>query len=546
MRYFSRVAIISFFLTMALSGNSLAQTQAEMLANVENNMVRLRKLERSLNHLHQRLQINKNELVELNQRALKNFHGNLLKVFIKGGLEIYNKVNNPYGSVCDMVAETILNLKLEPRIWTVTEDRVAILNWSKGLDGRNKKLLSLYDALDEVLRTPLEDFDDDEEPVVRQAKPFWRNGDGKIDDDKEKTTRKLNITIKLSDAAIRHTDTEMQRVRDDRRFVLMQIENQKKLRAQLVPKNEPKKPTPKVSKRAEIVKKTPSYTPREKRPRSYAEDGPRPQLTPAQLAAQKAARIEAQRQSKLRLEKLKSARVYVDSSGKREVEVGEYVVLIGKTDPPDLKAYFAWTIDGKGVSGSRKRVTTHVFRYRFDKEGIYDMQVTAKFEGKFQDTYTDQIKIVPSALAKKQKAPQRRYPPNMEGKKRIALDLPFCKYWSEYKNNQIRLTGYYYIPSGQKVNYMSLPIKHFNAQYPAAGMFVVANGTGYHVYVTEKGGDDEGGSLYVVTRMRGSEVKTLHKINAYSWQMNPAAGNAFWTVKYKTSPDGATQSLVLN
>lgn len=544
--------ILFFTFTLAVQ----AAVESESASEIKVKIDRLTKSADALKLLHEQLTSSQKEVFKLHQRARRNLQDNAYKIYMKGSLDIYNKVYAPLNSALAMVTEIYLNLTLEPKLWTVTEDRVALRRLADKAARENPKLDRMYKALANVLKAKMGRFDDDKRHLPLTA-PFWRDPDGQPDEKQELLTRKLNCIIRLSDKVYLQTEAHLKRIRSERRQIMTTL---KGLRAAYQARlAEEKKAGEKAKETAAWHKRLEERRKQEERASQPAKSGPghweggewvreQPEVIrhererEAQRRARPKVNEKLRRQKAELLAKAEAATVYVDQDSPREVSVGETAVFLARMDPPDVQAYFKWTIDDRMVRSTKKYTTTDTLRYNFLKEDIYDLQVYVQKRNQGgTDTYTDQIKV--TSLPKP--AAPRLYPPELEGKKTKALDIPCCKYWILHKGGKAYLTGYYYTFSRQKVEYTSLSIKSYNPSYPAAGLFALANGTGYHVYQTH-GPEQGGGATYIITRMKGSEVKIIHRLQAHKFSMKPGAGNRTWTVEYKTSLSGPIKRLVLD
>ncbi|MBN1141827.1 MAG: hypothetical protein JXB25_08565 [Deltaproteobacteria bacterium] len=524
-----------------------ATAAPESARQIRDQVERLQQVADHLEMLHRQLQINKDEVFRLHERAVDNLQGNALKVYLKGGMEIYNKVTAPLNSALDLLVEVYLNLKLEPKLWTIAEDRVALLDLSHQAARENARLALLYTSLSDVMQQDAERFDDDL-PPLRHTTAWWGKPDDRDDPEIERVTRKLKIVKELSHVVYKKTDAEMARVREERRQVLAQIT----------------KRTPELNRHqaeeqklaAEMAAWQASQQRRQAaQQRSFDGDGrgagpgedfasDRPPLDGSgETPAERIARLEKERaaQAKLdrdRREREKGAIVYVDSECPRTYAEGDTGTFLARIEPDGVEGYLVWKLDdriiGKGPT----------LRYTFFKTGLYDLSVDLTTQwGRFTDRYVDQVRVDPAPA----KPLPPAYPPAMEGQRTVALDLPFCKYWTRYEGGKIVLTGHYFTATGQKVDYTSQPITNFSPAYPAAGMFALADGTGFHVYQTEKKRDEaEAGAIFVVTRMKGEKVETLHRLPVTGFfQMTPAPDNRSWTVTYTEQAGGAKKKVVL-
>lgn len=125
------------------------------------------------------------------------------------------------------------------------------------------------------------------------------------------------------------------------------------------------------------------------------------------------------------------------------------------------------------------------------------------------------------------------------------MDLECCRYWTVNQDGKYHVTGYYYAPSGKKVDYTSEAIKNFNIYLPHAGMFALKSGNGYHIYTTFDGPASGVPVAYVVAQL-GEEVSILHKLQVYKWlNETPPPDYSYLKIKYQTEKDGPMQTLTL-
>ncbi len=520
----------------------------ETAQQIQDQIERLQKVADGLKDLHEQLQINRDEVFRLHERANDNLQGNILKVYIKGGMEIYNKVTAPLNGALELLTEVYLNLQLEPKIWTIAEDRVILLGLSKQAARENARLALLYTALSDVMQQDAERFDDDL-PPLRYTQNWWGTPDGKPDPEIERVTRKLRIVRELSNKVYLRTDAEMVRVREERRQVLSLIAKRSPELAQR--KAQETKRADEMarwqqSQQQRQAHRTGAMTGDGRGPgigEDFASDRP-PQDLSGETPAQRTARLKKEQAEQVRLEQERlalerHATVYVDSDCPRTYVAGDTGTFLARISPDDVSGYFVWRLDDKVIGRGP------VLRYTFTTVGQYDLSVdlTTKW-GRFEDRYLDQVRVDPAPV----KPLPPAYPPEMEGRQTVALDLPYCKYWTRFQDGKITITGYYFTFSGQKISYTSQSITNYSPAFPAAGMFVLADGTGYHVYQTEKGSDESpSGVVYNIARMKGAEVKIMHRLPVNGlFRMVPSPDNRFWTVTYTGLPGGPQIKLVLN
>jgi hypothetical protein len=129
------------------------------------------------------------------------------------------------------------------------------------------------------------------------------------------------------------------------------------------------------------------------------------------------------------------------------------------------------------------------------------------------------------------------YDPSKDGTKQVALDAPVfkLKYWYEYKNKHVYLTGYYHTSTGAKVEYTSKAICRRSITIPPAGLFASPSGIGYHVYQLEHDmWQDPSESIMIVMQMNQAVIKQIHRLRTLSgFALDaPTAAKPNWVLKY--------------
>ncbi|MDO9508916.1 MAG: hypothetical protein Q7I97_06180 [Thermovirgaceae bacterium] len=144
------------------------------------------------------------------------------------------------------------------------------------------------------------------------------------------------------------------------------------------------------------------------------------------------------------------------------------------------------------------------------------------------------------------KAPTPDLPP--EGQKQTVLDNPQfgLKYWLVAREGHLRMEGFYKSTDGKKVEYTGRPIDPVDPVSAAMGLFASASGTGYHVYIEEKGPwQPASHSVLNVTVMKGTSISEKGRYDIH--QLGYKVGEAFlpfileapqtqggaWVLKYK-------------
>ena len=132
---------------------------------------------------------------------------------------------------------------------------------------------------------------------------------------------------------------------------------------------------------------------------------------------------------------------------------------------------------------------------------------------------------------------------NMEGKRVLALDLGWAKYEYVFRSNQVRIEGYYFW-NNQKVNYTSEPLKSYTAGTTGIPGMLMTKTSGYHIYQTI---DDCTGTCgkYIITEMKGTNIKILYRLNACSFNIIPAPDASKITIKYSETQGAATKEITL-
>ena len=442
----------------------------------------------------------------------------------------------------------------EPYLWGIENQQTMIIDFNDSVSKANTKLRLMCESLGAVMAADATRFDDDRTPLT-YTKAWWGNPDGVEDDEVELSTRKLNIIIQLTDKINARMGKDLQKIRNDRKRVIGEIDRLKTEHSLALIKAEKEKKQDEETEQwiIRMRKRVGGNPGREDDPMTSIYDWDPPEVREKVTKERVKRSLKAkeyieygtarEKARKERIQKEMAAQVYVDSECSRDILEGERVLLIAKTDPPDIKGTFVWTIDDKKVRESKKPDNSDTLKYPLTKEGIYDMQVTLNIRGKYNDRYTDQIKV--RAIEYLPMQPGKRYPPEMEGEKKSVVNLPYAKYWLLHEKGDIYLTGFYYIPTGQKVEYKSEPVETRKAPQPHLGLLLTKSGTGYHLYPTTSG-DHSRGQPYIITRMRGTNVEVIHRFSA-TWVMpKPEKDFSKITIQYKVKEGSGMKEIVLD
>ncbi|MGB0723403.1 MAG: hypothetical protein ACPGU7_13515 [Gammaproteobacteria bacterium] len=524
-------------------------------ATLQSQIDRLQALADKQKQVHRQLEIARDEVFRLHQRAEDNFQGNILKVYLKGSMDVYNRVVAPtsgiFEELASLAAEIALNKLVEPRIWTLSEDRVALLGLGKQAAAHNARLRRMYEALGRVMAADAERFDRAQPPLPYSA-PWWGGPEHRFGGDHdrgiERTTRKLNVIRHLTLKIHEQSDAAMQRLRDQRRAVLAELETLRSRHKAQADREQ--------RLNADMARWRVTQARRTDHPPAVAADdgrgpgiheGPRPgREVYADNPQQQALRVQREREReerRLAAERHRAlereATVHIPADIPRDYVAGEPVVLRAVIEPLGLRGTLEWRLDDLRIG------TGPELRHTFSSVGRHDLSVSLSFNGRFQDRHTDPVTV------HKPMRPAHRvaYDPALEGERVQAVDLPCCAYWISHDNGVVRVSGHYTTASGEQVEYRSEPVLTYPG-IPPGGMFALPNGTGYHVYAaapTVAPDLPEGATLYLVTRMRGADVETVHRLRVHGrFDMKPAPDYSYWTLRYTTEPQGPEHSLRLD
>lgn len=224
----------------------------------------------------------------------------------------------------------------------------------------------------------------------------------------------------------------------------------------------------------------------------------------------------------------------------------------GNIDPKqNLNYYFKYVFDGAEQNSQNSyKFTPHLSMLTPGKHEVV-IQLYDGFTNEMVDQYLHHLTVLepetgtnnsPTVAPKPQtnSAPDYR---SMEGKRVLALDLGWAKYEYVFRSNQVRIEGFYFW-NNQKVNYTSEPLKSYVAGTNGVPGLLLTKTSGYHIYQTI----DNGASScekYIVAEMKGANIKILHRINACSFNIIPAADASKITIKYSEAPGAATKEIVL-
>ncbi|MBN2354435.1 MAG: hypothetical protein JXD23_17825 [Spirochaetales bacterium] len=524
---------IIFFLVVALFQAS-GQTAARDAAVVRKQSEALAAMDKKLEEYSVKLLAVKQELVEIRYKAQTLRDDNAARVFVKGGIDMAAAVTAPsgLGGAYELLVDVFNNLTTEESLWNATVHRrkVPVDSWKNevaGLKTHNKRLAQLCNVLIYALKADLRRFDDDL-PALPAAEAFWRRPDGKDDDDIELITRKLTVIKGLAGVIINDMEAEVKRAAAQRKRIQAERQAITALLADVKNAPPPEKPEPDNTPRRPVTgnEREDRDTDHDRRYDDMTTDR---QPTAAELKERARLREEAERERKRKADERRrleeKARVIIDPASPSTLLAGEYGYYLASIDPPLTMAGIEWYIDDR-LAKDAVNDTASSLTAVFPKPGRHTIRAVLKIRGQASDQHIINVSV---EEAKK----PAKYPPELEGKKTLALDLGWCRYDALYKGGKIYLTGFYYTPQKQKINYTSLPVENFTPQAPAAG-FLMTKTAGYHIYQTEA---EEGETVYVITRMQGPEIKVLHRLSVRRFQMEIAKNYSTVTVKYMTDSE---------
>ncbi len=520
----------------------------------------IKKMEARLTYLetlHKQLLKGSTSMDKLHRKALRTHRANMAKVTLKGGYDAAQKLISPWSGATDIAVDLVAGVVFdEKEYWGVrpeSKDKKAkaeLAQLDRAVTERYAELKSMNDSLKKVFTAKLERFDD-AKPPFKWTKSWWvsslKEPDKELDNPMTLVTRKMNILVHLSGKIAELASREAGEVANEIADVAQRLAKLRQKRdAEAIAKKVEKqtKPSPKKTASTTVA------------PKDDQRDEPHIDLNHVRKveadrkhAAERAAlrrKLQKELERKQR-EREKEAVVYVDAVCPRHVTAGKQAVFVAKVDPNDVAGTFVWTIDDKVMRRSGKAAGRDVFATTFDKEEIHDMQVTLNIRGEYHDRYTTQITVHPAPEPLTPPKPPR-YPPKLEGKKTKALDLQWCKYWILHKDGHLYMTGYYYVPSGRKIQYTSEAMHSYSPHAPAAGLIMASgSGTGYHVYRAEADDLEGGKAIYHIVRMRGPKIKILHRLNVHGhFSMKLTPDQRAWIVSYKTEPKGEIKTIRLD
>ncbi len=531
-------------------------------------IIQLEKLSEALKNLYETLRTNSAEVHKLNLDATKKLNDELYDAYVETSVNLVDKLYTPLGSVLDIAVSSLMEIALDDPNWAKSIRKNNFVELNNSANYRNTKLRLMYETLAKIIKHPLKRFDDDMQPLPF-TKSWWKTGDGADDDEKELKIRKLNLLVNLSKFVYEKTEEELNKIISERRVVVDEINFSKTEYEKYKQANIDAGVN--TNALANRVVKSRGYGVGDERG-GEGHEGPQNILEenysndPPEIKAEVQKYLEAKKENeeaiKAREEankksaedyrkKLASAEVYIDADCSRYVYPLERALMLAKAYPEDIEGTFKLTIDDKQISTSREKKNYHEFYYMFTKPGVYDIQVQLFVDNKYIDTYTDQWyveEIIPDAgslpfpVYAKDNRP--KYDPGLEGTKKSAMKNQYVNYDLLYEGGDIYLTGYYFTPTGQKVNYKSKPLAAALEQAPASGLMLTKGGTGYHFYQTI--GETANGTPYVITRLRGTEISVLHEFRAYYVSVKTAPDYSSYTVEYKTEPNGPVKTFLLD
>lgn len=549
-------------------------TQTNPYKTNENEPILARKIShleetsQALRVLHDQMANNSAELQTLHQESTKYLRDRMYEVYVEGSMNLIDKLSTPFNSVIELAVDVVMEFAIQDPIWSGTSRKEDFAAMKNSMNYRNTKLRIMYETLGKLIDYPLDRFDDDKKPLPFTSS-WWKTGDNEKDDELELSIRKLNVISNLSELVYKKTEEELQKIRDERRVIQEELTSTKTDYELAKEQNEKAGQKTNELRNAYVSAKNLSST--DSRGEGIHE-GPRPleadsSQDPPQLKEEMNSYRESQREleaERQRLaeerrarelafeQKLEEATVYIDSDCSRYVYQFEKTRMLAKSHPEDIKGTFKLKIDDKQVNFSREKNNFYSFEYMFIKPGVYDVQVELYVNNKYIDTYTDQWYVEEKAFTPPAGMPFPRYAednrPNydsrLEGTTKPVMKNQYVNYVLLYEGGDIYLTGYYYTPSGQKVDYKSKPLAAQLENAPVTGLVLTRGGTGYHIYQTT--GETTGGVPYVITRLRGTEITVIKEFKAAFFTVKNAPDYSSFTVEYKETSDGTLKMILLD
>lgn len=268
------------------------------------------------------------------------------------------------------------------------------------------------------------------------------------------------------------------------------------------------------------------------------------------------------------IDPIEQATVYFEDP-KSEIYEGDYVWLKGRIDHPTiedadrkLKYTFKWFFDDKEIhpkDNTKMWLESFCPSIELLTPGIHETRIQLfDRNGRFIDQYLHRLTVVQRDQAFNPYVPQtnteydkgtsgqikeQTYDPELEGKRIPALDLQWAKYDYVFKNGEIKIDGYYYW-NYQKVNYTSEPILNYVEGSKTIPGMVLTKTSGYHIYPTKLSSD---GScpMYIITEMKGANIKIMHRMKACDFNMKMAPDNSKITITYKETATGPKKTITL-
>jgi len=230
--------LFCIFILTTCPSISAQMTKAQIKAKTNTKITMLKKAVRTHQSVHKNMLSSRNQIEDLRHQATINFQNNAYKIYLKGVLDIYDKVSKPgtvFNEALGMSIEVFKNMVWEPALWRTSEQHVPISRMHENALRRNGKINRLLGDLKIIMQSPLKRFDDDQNPL-RSAKAWWRDADGIQDDEVELTTRKLFIIKNLSEKIVLQMDWEMKTIRAELKLIKAEIERLEKTVSDDIPR----------------------------------------------------------------------------------------------------------------------------------------------------------------------------------------------------------------------------------------------------------------------------------------------------------------------
>lgn len=213
-------------------------TLQEKIANLKQENQRLQEMQSRLGDATTSFEEVKKNTDHVLEQSSQNLRENMIRVMAGGLKDMFESTvetsTSWIGGVTIVAMKVVsyyrdqwMGNKVQSEYHNQQVNMEAIARNMQMLADNNNDVYKKVSVLDYCVRLPLEYFDDDNRELIQlfpEIEQYWKEADGLVDDDTEKSTRKLNILRNTSKKASDKLGEEITKMKDDIQKIKNQIE----------------------------------------------------------------------------------------------------------------------------------------------------------------------------------------------------------------------------------------------------------------------------------------------------------------------------------